>query len=67
MRWVRHVALIRQMTSAYDILVKNLKEKDHIGDVSIAERLLLKRFSRNMVRGCGLYSSGSRWASAAGC
>jgi hypothetical protein len=42
MRWVRHVALIRQMTNAYGILVKNLKERDHIGNVSIAGRILLK-------------------------
>jgi len=35
MRWVGHVARMREMIKAYKVLVGNLKGREHLGDLSV--------------------------------
>jgi hypothetical protein len=42
MMCVGHVALMGKMRSAYQILIRKLKGRDHLGDLGIDVRIILK-------------------------
>jgi hypothetical protein len=42
MVWETHVAYMREMRSAYNIWSEKLKERDHIEDLVIEGRIVLK-------------------------
>ena len=42
MGWVRHVARIEKTRNADRVLVQNLKERDHVEDLSIDGRTILQ-------------------------
>jgi hypothetical protein len=50
MRWTEHVARIGEMTSAYTILVENLKGTDNTEDLSVDERIILERILEKWCR-----------------
>jgi hypothetical protein len=41
-RWARYVARTRQMRNTYNILSKKLKERVHLGDTEVNERIMSK-------------------------
>jgi hypothetical protein len=42
MRWARHVALRGKKKNAYRALVGNLKEREHLEDLRVDGRIILK-------------------------
>jgi hypothetical protein len=42
MSWVRHVAHAGERRDVYRVLVRKLKGRDHLNDLSIDGRILLK-------------------------
>lgn len=43
MRWAGHAALIRETKKAYRILVGKFEVKDHLEDLNVAVKIILKR------------------------
>jgi hypothetical protein len=41
-KWMGHVACMTRIRNTYRILAENLKERDHLGDISIDRRIILK-------------------------
>jgi hypothetical protein len=41
-RWAGHVARIGERRDVYRVLVGNLRERDHLGDPGIDERIILR-------------------------
>ena len=44
----------------------NLRARDHFGDPSVEERIILRWMFRTGVLGCGLYRSGIGWRQLSG-
>jgi hypothetical protein len=42
MKWVGHVARVRESRDAYRVLVGKLSERDHLEDLSLDGRIVLK-------------------------
>jgi hypothetical protein len=42
MRWMGHVARMGERRGTYRGLVKNLRERDHLGDLAVDEKIMLK-------------------------
>jgi hypothetical protein len=42
MKWLGHVARMGQKRNAYNILVGNLKERDHLEDIGVDGRVILE-------------------------
>jgi hypothetical protein len=64
MRWVRHVALIREVRNSGKILVGNLKETEYLGDVDIYEEKRFKIDLRRFVEDCVDFIQGCRFHSS---
>jgi hypothetical protein len=43
MKWAGHVALMGEMRHAHKIWMGDLKERDHLKDIDIDERIILER------------------------
>jgi len=52
MRWAGHVARMGERTGIRRVLVGNLREKDHLGDLSVDGRIILRLIFRKWDRGC---------------
>jgi hypothetical protein len=54
MKWMGHVERIGQKRNAYKILDENLKEEDHLKDLDVDGRIILKCMLKSPV---GIYFS----------
>jgi len=58
MRWMGHVACLGDMRNAYKIFVGKPEGMNHLEDVNIDGKIILKWILKNMVRRCGRNSNG---------
>jgi hypothetical protein len=58
MRWAGHAARISERRNT-KFWLENLKGRDHLEDLGVDKRIILKCILENRVRCCGLVSCGS--------
>lgn len=67
MRGSGYVARITEVTNTYEILLGKLRVRDHLRELDVYERILLKRISTgSRTRKCGLDSCGLSLRSVSG-
>jgi hypothetical protein len=54
MRWVGHVACRRERRDVRRVLVRKTRERDHLEDTGLVERIILRWIFRSGMWGCGL-------------
>jgi hypothetical protein len=67
LRWAGHVARMGETRGAYRILVKNLREGDHLEDPGVNGRVISKWIFEKYDGDHGLDRSGSEQGQVAGC
>jgi hypothetical protein len=66
-KWALHVERMGRTKICTVIWRGNLKERDHLEDLGLDGRIILKWVLNRMVVGNGLDATGSRWKQVTGC